>query len=191
MIRRLRDILAPARFAGIFAFLALATELSPAAARALTETETAALAETVAEFNAAIGSGDYAAIIEVIPPPMLEHIAKQANVPVDRLLVALAGQMKEIFATVELVSFGMDVDAAEERELPDGSPYVLIPTTTVMDAEGMGRMKVDSHALGMLEEDDWYLLRVSDLAMVAVLRQVYPDFAGVEFPAETMTALEE
>ncbi len=165
--------------------------LVPAAARPLTDAETAALAGTVTEFNAAIGAGDYEAIIEVIPPPMLDHIAKQAGVPVDQLLVGLKGQMKEIFASVELVSFGMDVAAAEERELADGSPYVLIPTNTVMEAEGLGRMKVDSFTLGLLDEGDWYLLRVSDVAMVGVLRQVYPQFIGVEFPAETMTALEE
>jgi hypothetical protein len=179
-----------ARFA--VALLALLVAgLVPATARPLSEAETAALSGTVAEFNAAIGSGDYEAIIEVIPPPMLDHIAKQAGVPVDQLLVGLKGQMQEIFATVELVSFGIDVDSAEERELPDGSPFVLIPTTTVMEAEGLGRMKVDSYTLGLLDGEDWYLLRVSDLAMVGVLRQVYPAFAGVEFPAETMTALKE
>lgn len=165
--------------------------LAPASARPLTEAETSALADKVAEFNAAISGGDYETIIEVIPPAMLAHIANQAGVPVEQLLVGLKGQIKEIFASVDLVSFGMDLAAAEERELADGSPFVLIPTTTVMAAEGLGRMQVDSHTLGLLEESDWYLLRVSDAAMVGVLRQVYPPFAGVEFPAETMKALED
>ncbi len=169
----------------------LAAALSPAWARPLTEAETAPLADKVPAFDAAIGDGDYAAIVEVIPPPMLEHIAREAGVPVDELLIALKGQMDEIFATVELISFGMNVQAAEERELADGSPYVLLPTTTVMEAEGMGRVKVDSETLGLLDGADWYLVRVSDAAMVGVLRQVYPEFTGVEFPAETMTALEE
>jgi len=169
----------------------VAAALSPAWARPLTDAETAALGETVAEFDAAMRAGDYAAIIEVLPPRMLEHIASEANVPVDELLAALKGQMDEVFASVELISFGMDVAASEEHELADGSPYALLPTTTVMEAEGMGRVKVDSKTLGLLDGADWYLVRVSDAAMVGVLRQVYPQFVGVEFPAETMTALEE
>jgi hypothetical protein len=177
---------------GFLAFLVvLAAALSPAAARPLTDAETLALADKVAAFDAAMRAGDYAAIIEVIPPPMLEHIANEAGVPAEELLAALKGQMDEIFATVELISYSMDVQAAEERELADGSPYVLLPTTTVMEAEGMGRVKVDSQTLGLLDGADWYLVRVSDVAMVGVLRQVYPEFTGVEFPAETMTALEE
>ncbi len=172
-------------------FVVLAAAVSPAWARPLTEAETAALGDKVEAFDAAMRAGDYAAIIEVIPPAMLEYIATEANVPADELLAALKGQMDEIFASVELVSFGMDVEAAEEGELADGSPYVLLPTTTVMEAEGMGRIKVDSKTLGLLDGGDWYLVRVSDAAMVGVLRQVYPQFVGVEFPAETMTALEE
>lgn len=179
-----------ARFA--LALLAiLVVDLAPAAARPLTETETTALADKVAAFDAAMRAGDYAAIIEVIPPAMLEHIAKEAGVSAEELLAALRGQMDEIFASVELISFGMDVQAAEERELADGSPYVLLPTTTVMEAEGLGRMKANSKTLGLLDGNDWYLVRVSDVAMVGVLRQVYPQFTGVEFPAETMTAVED
>ena len=169
----------------------LVVGMVPAAARPLTEAETTALADKVAAFDAAIRDGDYAEIVEVLPPPMLDYIAKQAGVSVDELLVGLKGQMEEIFASVEIVSFGMDVAAAEERELADGSPYVLIPTNTVMEAEGMGRVRVDSQTLGLLDSADWYLIRVGDAAMVGVLRQVYPEFAGVEFPAETMTAVEE
>jgi hypothetical protein len=181
------------RFArGLVALLVvLAAALSPAWARSLTEAETAALADTVADFDAAMREGDYAAIVEVLPPRMLENIARQAGVPADELLVALKGQMDEIFASVELISFGMDVAAAEEHELPDGSPYALLPTTTVMEAEGLGRVRVESKTLGLLDDSTWYLVRVSDAAMVGVLRQVYPEFTGVEFPAETMTAVEE
>jgi len=178
--------------AALFAMLVVAaTGLSPVWARPLTEAETDLLADTVADFDAAMRDGDYAAIIEVLPPRMLEHIASEANVPVEELLAALKGQMDEIFASVELISFGMDVEAAEEHELGDGSPYTLIPTNTVMEAEGLGRVRVDSKTLGLLDGADWYLVRVSDAAMVGVLRQVYPEFAGVEFPAETMTAVEE
>lgn len=171
--------------------LALLAGPPPALARPLTDAETAALAAKVAAFDAAMRAGDYAAIVEVIPPAMLEHIAGKAGVPLDELRVGLEGQMQKIFASVELVSFAMDVAAAEQRELADGSPFVLIPTTTVMEAEELGRLQVDSQTLGLLDADEWYLLRVGDAAMVGVLGQVYPQFAGVEFPAETMKSLED
>lgn len=177
---------------GLLALLVtLAAGLAPALARPVTEAEAEALAARIDSFNAAMTDQDFAAIVGVIPPPVLAHIAKEAKVPLDQLETALVAQMGEVFADVDLVSFGMDLDAAEHREFADGTPFVLIPTTTVMEAEGMGRMKVDSHTLGMLDADAWYLVRTSDAAMVGILRQVYPQFTGVVFPAETITALED
>jgi hypothetical protein len=86
----------------------------------------------------------------------------------------------------------MDLAAAEQRELADGTPYVLIPTNLVMDAGPAGRLAVSSQTLGLLENDGaWYLVRISDAGMVGVLRQVYPEFNGVEFPAETIKAVAE
>jgi hypothetical protein len=173
-------------------FVLLAAGLLPAAARPLTEAESAALAERVAAFDAAMRAEDYASIIEVIPPRVLSHIAERAGAPIDELRAALIGQIEELFASVTLESFGMDVAAAEERELPDGTPFVFIPTGLVMDLGAeLGRMAVASQTLGMMDGSDWYLVRIGDAGMVEVLREVYPEFAGIEFPAETITALKE
>jgi hypothetical protein len=171
--------------------LVLLAGLAPALARPVSDAEMAALEARIAAFDTAMRDGDYATIITVIPPPVLQRIADDAKVPVDDLTAALAGQMEEILASVTLVSFGMQLDAAEQRELADGTPYLLIPTETVMEAEGMGRMKVNSFTLGMLDAGDWYLVRTGDAAMVGILRQVYPQFTGVEFPADTTTPLGE
>ncbi len=165
--------------------------LGPAAARPASEAEIAALETRIDAFDTAMRNGDFAAIMTVIPPPVLSRIAEDAKVPLDQLQAALAEQMAEILEQVTIVSFGMDLGGAEHRELADGTPYLLVPTETVMEAEGMGRMKVASFTLAMLDGGDWYLVRTSDTAMMDLLRQVYRQFAGVDFPADTTTPLEE
>jgi hypothetical protein len=176
-------------------FFALVTvlliSLAPAMARPVTDAEMAALEDRIATFDAAMRDGDHATVITVIPPPVLQRIADDAQVPVDELEAALVEQMEQVLASVTLVSFGMDLDAAVFDELADGTPYLLIPTETVMEAEGLGRLKVNSHTLGMLDGGAWYLVRTGDVAMVGIFRQVYPQFTGVEFPADTTTPLEE
>jgi len=175
----------------LLAVLALALSLGagPALARGITDAEAAALATRVAAFDAAMRASDYPAIIGIIPPPVLQRIADDAKVPLADLEAALAGQMEQILATVTLVSFDMDLEAAEHRELADGEPYLLIPTETVMEADGIGRLKVSSFTLGMLDQGAWYLVRTGDAAMVGILRQVYPQFTGVAFPADSTTPL--
>ncbi len=171
--------------------LVFALGVAPAFARPVTEAESTALAAKVAAFDAAMRDNDFETVIGVIPPAVIAHIAEQAGVPVDDLRTALIGQMEQILAEVTFVSFGMDLDKAEHKELADGTPYLLIPTETVMEAEGIGRLKVNSFTLGMLDAGEWYLVRTSDAAMVGILRQIYPQFDGVEFPADSTTPLEQ
>jgi len=159
-------------------------------ARDLTDAESAALAQTVSSFDAAMRASDYAGVVKIMPPRILEHIAKSAGVDPDVLRKIIIEQMAKALAAVKIVSFGMDLAKAEQKELGDGTPYVLIPTEVVMDA-GDGKTAVRSHTLALIDADVWYLLRVSDAEQLTILRQVYPEYAGVEFPAGSTEALKE
>ncbi len=171
------------------AVFALFLAAGPAFARPLTEVESRSLAETVASFDAAMRASDYATVIKTIPPRIMAHIAKSAGVEVAVLPPLVVAQMKAALAQVKLVSFGMDLAKAGYHELPGGEPYVLIPTETVMDTAD-GKSTAKSHTLALLDGGAWYLLRVSEAPQVSILRQVYPEFAEVEFPASSLEATE-
>jgi hypothetical protein len=174
----------------IVAVLALLLATAPALARPLTEAETSALAATVETFDAAMRSEDYATVAKTIPPRIMAYIAKQAGVEVDALREVIITQMKAALADVKLLSFGIDLANAKHRELPNGEPYVLLPTETKMDAGAGGKFIAKADTLALLDDGVWYLLRVSETQQVTIMRQVYPEFAGIEFSPGTMEPLE-
>lgn len=171
----------------IVALLAMA---GPALARDLTEAEKEGLAQAVESFDAAMRAKDMDTVVGTIPPKVLAAIAEQSGVDVEQLRQAVVEQSKQAMSAVTVVSFGMDLKTAQYREATDGTPYVLIPTETVMDA-GTGKMKATSQTLALLDEGKWYLLRVSDAEQVKILQTVYPQFAGLQFDPGTMEAVEE
>jgi hypothetical protein len=170
--------------------LALALILSGGivAARPLTDAENRALANTVTTFDAAMQDSDYAIVTKTIPPKMLAHLASTAGIEVAALLEMVIEQMKAALAGVKIESFSMDLTKAEYRELQSGEPYVLIPTEMIMDTGETGRFKAKSYTLGLLDEGAWYLLRV-ETGQIAIMRQVYPEFIGVEFDSGSVEAL--
>jgi hypothetical protein len=174
----------------VAAVLALSLGVSSvAAARDVTDAERTALTDTVASFDTAMRTNDMERVIGTIPPKVLQTIADTAGVSIDDLKAAVAAQSAEAMQSVTLDSFSMDMEKAEYKELPDGSPYALIPTETVMSV-GDNKMKATSETLAILDEGTWYLLRVDDQQQVSILKQVYPGFADVEFTPGTMTAVE-
>jgi hypothetical protein len=152
-----------------------------------------ALAGRIESFDAAMKANDMATIMGVVPPKVLDKIAEQFNVTTEQLVEAAQQQIDEAMKNVTLVSFGMDLEGAQFTTLDGGMLYALIPTETVMDlgeAAG-GKVRATSTTLGLLDGETWYLVRVEDPQQVAILKQVYPAFADVEFPTGTMEPVTE
>lgn len=161
-----------------------------AQARELTDDETAAIVALIDGFNAAMSGNDYEAVSEVVPPAVLSKIATDAGLTMEQLRQAMLDQMKWTMEQVTLVSFEMDIAKAEHRELADGSPYLVIPTITVIDAGDGSKSRASSPTLVLSDGGSWYLMRIGDDQQLALLRAVYPQYADVEFPASTMEAVE-
>ena len=127
-------------------------------------------------------------IITVTPPKIWHHIAKQAGVDPKALREMVIKQTGEVMADFTFERVEMRFEDAEFKTTPDGEPYALIPTEFAMSSPATGRVEVSSHTLAILDEGTWYLMRVNDIGQLAILRQVYPGFADVEFPSGTMKA---
>jgi hypothetical protein len=164
----------------------------PAFAQELTDAQRQGLADRIASFDAAMLANDMATVMGVIPPKVLEKIATTYNVTTEQLITAAQEQIDAAMAQVKLESFSMDLDSAEIAQLSDGTTYALIPTETVIDmGEAGGKFRSTTKTLGLPEGDTWYLVRIDDAEQVAILKEVYPAFADVEFPAGTMEQVTE
>lgn len=151
-----------------------------------------ALVNRVDGFDAAMRANDMVAVLGVVPPKVLDRIAASNGITIEQLMVATQQQLDQAMQSITLVSFEMDLKAAEFITLADGTPYALIPTETVMDlGEAGGKYRARSSTLGMLDGETWYLVRTEDPQQAALLKEVYPAFADVEFPAGSMEPVTE
>ena len=177
-----------ALFTRLFAALGLVLALTlPVFAQELDDAQKAALATRIESFDAAMKASDMSGVLGVVPPKMLEKIAAANSVTVEQLIAATQDQINEALKSMTIVSFGMDLEAAQFVALADGTPYALIPTETLMDlGEAGGKYRAKSSTLGLLDGETWYLVRVEDPQQVALLKEIYPAFADVVFPAGSM-----
>lgn len=171
---------------------AAADTSAPASDVTLTDEQFASLQQRIAEFDTAMRANDMAQIMGIIPPAMLEKIAAQFNVTTDEVIAATQQQMDEVMKTVKFISFGMDTATMTVAVQADGTPYVKIPTETVMDlGDAGGKIRATSDTLGVLDNGTWYLVRVDDPAQVALVKSIYPGLADVDFPPGSMEPVTE
>jgi hypothetical protein len=175
----------PARSA-LAAVLALVFVLVASAAwgRPLTDQEKAALTATVESFDAAIREGNYTRMIQTMPPKVIAAIARRAGASPDQAVAELIREMQQTLqrGDVKIEWYGFDLGRVEHKELSSGAPYVLIQTEAIFAVRGGPRVREKSLTLALLDEGQWYLLRMNDARQLQILREAYPEFAGVEFP---------
>ncbi len=157
----------------------------PALSRDLSPAEQDSLRTRIERFSTALNAQDFELVGTTVPPKIFEFIARDAGVTVEQLRGALTTQMQMALAAVKITEFTMDAQAITLAQTPDGTPYALVPTKTVMETGGQ-TIEAKSHTLALMDGADWYLLRVSDQQQVTILRKVYPSFAEVEFPDDSM-----
>jgi hypothetical protein len=66
---------------------------------------------------------------------------------------------------------------------------VMIPTEIIMSVTGSGKVKSVSKTLALQEDGTWYLISIADANQATMIQGAYPEFAKVDLPAGTITAI--
>ena len=174
----------------LVAALSISLSAAPAGAQTVKAEDRAAVQVRIEQLSGLIRQGDLVGAIDVIPTRLLDAMATRFGMPRDQIKPAMRQVMAGALDGVQIDGFGMDLAAAETLTTPTGGrTYLLIPTWTEMTIQGAGRFRADTRTLALEDGGDWYLIRVEDAPQQAMLREVYPEFVGVEFQAGTTRQL--
>lgn len=163
----------------------LAWTAADAMAREATAGEKSALASTIARFDAGMKALDFGVIADIMPPAIVKLILASGKLDRQQFRASLQAQMQKTAAQVKFESFKMDAASALWREDAKGAPYALVPTETIMITQGR-RVRAVSHTLALIDDGQWYLLRVESPQHAAVLKQAYPALANIAIPPGKM-----
>jgi hypothetical protein len=185
------------RLAMIAVVLALGSGLAAAPALAqdtpkatLSAADRAGLHARIDQMSAMVEAGQYSAMVEFLPPRLIQTIADTFGVTADEAREASLLAVDEIMSEVTILVFDIDRAGAETFVTPDGSrQYVILDLNMLMETQGI-RVKAVSPNLAFKDDGVWYMMDVNDPAQAEFLRKAYPEFEGVTFEPGTMDVIE-
>lgn len=185
------------RFLMLAMVLALGSGLAAAPALAqdapkatLSAADRAGLDARIDQLNGMVEAGQFSAMIEFLPPKVLQTIADTFGITADEAREASVQAVDELMSQVTILAFDIDRAGAETFVTPDGSrQYVVLDLTMLMETQGI-QVKAVSPNLAFMDEGIWYIMDVNDPAQADILRQAYPEFEGVTFEPGTMDVIE-
>lgn len=175
--------------------VALAMALTvPAPARSLSDADKEALAELIVRYEDALIKRNYWALGAAVPPRVLKRYVDARGDPTleRKLWVALfVADSKEIDRQLgnTIEAFTLNSPKARFEEAPDGTPYAILPSTTVVKLRSGDRVKIFSPFLALLDDDAWYLINVGFGGLMGSVKGLYPSFDEIEFGYATQEKL--
>lgn len=192
-MRTPRSLMTALALAAALGLSACATPPSPtqpiAEASAMTPQARSTLESRVAAFQSVINRGDWGQVMDFTPPGILRQMEEETGVPVEVIRAMASGIVKGV---TEEINIGgrLYLDKASVGTARDGTPYVLIPTTSQIAAKRGGEsLSTTGISLAMLDGGQWYLMRLDAEGEGARrLQAAYPQFKGIGLPrpAETL-----
>jgi hypothetical protein len=142
-----------------------------------------ALKTRVTNYEVALVKSDVDSIFDVIPPKIVADSRAVLNASDEQIKEYLRSNVKLSEGKAVVLEVRVDVANAATLTLPDGTPYMLLPITTTTRILNTGeisrKMKTTTTVLAFVELGNWYLLDISQKAVIATLHKVYPEFRGL------------
>ncbi|MBV7410517.1 hypothetical protein [Maritimibacter sp. DP1N21-5] len=155
---------------------------APQIASAFDDSDRAGVEARVATFEAAFTSRDYAGVLDVLPPRLLDFMSEELDIPRAELADTMTKQMGIFLSDVTIDAFAMDTASMTTGETPEGTTYAFIPTTTTFTSPEIGTRTLESQTLALEEGGAWYLTRIEMKQQYDIVKGIYPGFAGIPLP---------
>jgi len=120
-------------------------------------------------------------LVEYMPPKIFESLLVQSNLSKEDFKKQLDLVWKQTEAILEIKNFKITRDQKSVKLAEGGRPYKVLPTQVDMRFHETGKEAVAvSETLAFFDKGQWYVLRLDEPQMVALLKTAYPDVAEIE-----------
>ena len=163
--------------------LALATSLLlTSSAFALEASDKTRLETTLSTYAAALENADYGAVVNALPPAVIELISQEAKLSPEVIRQSITAQMSSVMSEAVIHSFTMDTSTMTSGETASGMNYAFLPTETVISQAGGEQQNVETTTLAIDQDGVWYLMRIEYPSHYDFVRTAYPEFQDVALP---------
>ncbi len=166
----------------------------PALARDASEAEKAALNDALVAYDAAYDGGDAAALVDAMPPSIIEGMAIMRNIArqdVPAFRAAIVEQLGALRAATEVRSHDIDADRVTFHETPAGRLYALVPTRMVERSRTGDLVERLETKLAFVEDGEWRLMNAGRDDLAVILKTLHKDFADIDVPRMTVQVVPE
>lgn len=164
----------------LLSFSLLAGTGIAANARPATNAEIKLLSDSTQAYATALQTANFDAVLNEIPPRILEKLAEQSKVSKDQFRQIMVDQMKQLAATYKVDKITISQSRKRSGEFNDGTPYFVIPSEFIITANNQDKKRVKGELVAILDNNQWYFVRGDDATTLSTMTELFPGFEKIK-----------
>lgn len=132
----------------------------------------ASMQQAWASFEKDFAGGNYAKVVDVMPPRLLSVMARRAGQSPARLKADLGKTTAAVMSAATIHSYRATAPRSGVQSA-GGLPFARFDTITDISV-GSRRQTTRTRTVGVFDNGRWYFIRVADAGAESALREAYP-----------------
>jgi hypothetical protein len=132
------------------------------------------------DFARAFWNKDFAASIDMVPPPILDRIIADNNLDPATFRSMQLEQLENVADQIEIKSFDVVTETMTTGFTMTGRAYAMAPTQLIVTLANGFELELPSQTLFFEDNNVWFILRLDQPGQIDMLKAVYPEFTGID-----------
>ncbi|WP_336294625.1 hypothetical protein [Bartonella sp. CB169] len=169
------------RICPIFLFLlCFAFTVSKTQAHTVTNQKLIALEKAVFAYSQAIQNADVNAILNAIPPQIINSLIAKKNLGKSQFRKIMKNQIEQLKENYKIESIHIDQKQKREGKLDNGTPYFVMPVNFITTTNTGEKRSIQTEVIALLYNNQWYFLHGNDKAILEISSEILPGLKEIE-----------
>ncbi|MGL2349263.1 hypothetical protein ACOWKN_04070 [Helicobacter pylori] len=135
------------------------------------------LQNEISIYNKALKEINSNAILNSIPPKIIESLAIKKNLNKAQFQQIIKSQIDQLARNYKIENIKIDQTQKHEGKLDNGIPYFIMPLEIAITINSRKKCYIKSEIIALLENNQWYFIRGNDDTTLNIINEA---FLGLE-----------
>ncbi|WP_375692223.1 hypothetical protein [Bartonella sp. AP4SXKL] len=158
-------------------------------AHTITNQKLTTLEKATSAYSKALKNADANAILNAIPPQVINRLTAQKNLNQSQFLQIMKSQIERLAESYKIETINIDQKQKREGTLDNGTPYFVIPVELVTTTNAGKKCSIQTEIIALLHDNQWYFIRGNDEALLTITNELFPGLDKVKTNPQKVTKI--
>ncbi|WP_455476607.1 hypothetical protein [Bartonella sp. B41] len=147
------------------------------------------LEKAILSYSQAIKNIDADAILNAIPPQIIETLAAKKHLSTSQFQKIMKNQIEQLEENYKIENVQIDQKHKRKGKFDNDIPYFVMPVNFIATTNSGKKRSVQIEIIAIFDKNKWYFIPSNDKAILSITSKVFPGFEKIKINPQKITQI--